>query len=254
MSRPRLSLVVFSLLLSLPAAAFDRGDVLLENRSHRPGDGNSTSYDSWIHFGWHYAFAMGSALMYKPVPYHGVPGHFLIPTPADIVFHHERIVSHWDGVPRRGNTPGKGYTEIFTADAELSEIAPMRSGNYLVAERWTDGSRAARVIEFNVRGRVAEHPFPELIDPATRRALGATHIELSSDQCTLLYTLGGDDPGGSRVRRMNLCYASGAGRFRDPAAGRVRGLDSPIAERGHSRGERRSGVAVRLQRLAAAYL
>ncbi len=204
MSRRALALVVLSILLSLPAAAFDKGDVLFEYRAHTPGDANSRSYELWVHnIGWRYAVMQGSALIYKPVPYSGLGGHLLIPSPNEIVFHHQRTVSLWDGVPTRGNLPGKGYTEIFTADTELSEIAPIRSGNYLVAERWAEQS--AKLIEFNIHGRIAEHPFPEVIDPATNRALGAMHIELLSDQCTVLYTLGSEDPAGSRVRRMNVC-------------------------------------------------
>lgn len=69
---------------------------------------------------------------------------------------------------------------------ELSEIAPVRGGNFLAAERF-----GGKLIEFNLKGRVAEYPFP-----------GGEHIELLSDQCTLLFTNGLND---NRVRRMNLC-------------------------------------------------
>ena len=78
------------------------------------------------------------------------------------------------------------FDPVLKFTNELSEIAPVRSGHFLAAERYE-----GKLIEFNLKGRVAEYPFP-----------GAEHIELLSDQCTLLFTNGAND---NRVRRMNIC-------------------------------------------------
>jgi len=125
-----------------------------------------------------------TALIYKSIPYASPTGSFLIPTPQRTVFHHDGTVSVWNGELTVFTSEAKGYTELFHRDAELTEIVPMRSDNFLVAER------EGKLIEFNLAGRiVAEHPFD-----------GATHVELLADQCTVLYT-----KGDRRVRRFNVC-------------------------------------------------
>jgi hypothetical protein len=200
-------LLVLALLtasISIPAHAFDRGDVLLENRVQS----TVPTYELWDHFGWRFAVLTGFPLIDKTIPFTG-PGHFIAPAPNEIVFHSDRTVSVWDGAPHAYNEPGKGYAEIFTDDAELSEIAPMRSGNFLVAER------GPKLIEFNLHGRVADHAFPN--------SLGARHIELLADQCTVLYTTGNDDPAGNRVHRMNICTQQPQTDFASLTAGEYAG-------------------------------
>jgi len=198
-----LSFIVLTACLAIPLAAFNRGDVYFETPTRYP-DGTMAGADLWVCDPvWSYAIlAGGRLLIHKSVPI-VAPGHFLVPAPNRILFVHDGAVSVWDGIPRYYNEPGKGYDDIFTHDAELSEIAPSRAGRYLVAERWNDRARGAKLIEFDLHGRVAEYRFPEVI--AGDRALGAMHIELLADQYTLLYTLGSDDPAGNRVRRMNIC-------------------------------------------------
>jgi len=187
--------------LATPARAFDRGDVLLENRMRT----KYVSYELWQHFGWRYAIGTGFQLIYKFIPFVG-PGHFLAPASNQIVFHSDRTVSVWDGVPVWFTDPGKGYTEIFTADADLGEIAPMRSGNFLVA--------GETLIEFNLHGRVAEYP------------IAAKDIELLADQCTVLY----DDAAGNRVHRFDICrrqpLTDFASLIAGEAAGSIRQLQS----------------------------
>lgn len=215
MSYRHIAVTALALLLAAPLAAFERGYVLLENRAHAPSlHLPADRHELWAYAGgWRYAVHAGGApLIYKLVPYSG-PGRFLMPAPDRILFHHQRVVSFWDGVPRLYNEAGKGYTEIFAEETELGEIAPMRSGNFLVPQRWNDRERGAKLIEFNVRGRVAEYAFPEVIDPATNRALGATHIELLADQCTVLYTLG------NRVARLNICTGQAQTDFATLVAG-----------------------------------
>lgn len=217
---------LLTIFLTLPAAAaWERGNVLLENRSQSPHS-LSVYRDLWVHFGWRYALAAGAVpLNLKPVPYYH-DGQFIAPAPNRIVFHYQKTVSWWDGVDResRGDADDTlPYSEIFTADTELTEIAPMRSGNYLVAERWNDATRGAKLIEFNLRGRVAEHRFPTIIDPETNRALGAQHIELLSDQCTVLYTLGNDHRLNNRVLRMNICTGQQQADFATLLAGEYAG-------------------------------
>lgn len=218
-----ISAALLTILLALPLAAFDRGSVLLENRSQPPY--SLTVYtDLWGHVpGWPYALAAhGLPLNLKGVPYYG-SGSFLAPAPNRIVFHSDRTVSWWDGVYREANTLEPAYTEIFKADTELSEIAPMRSGNFLVAERWSDAARGAKLIEFNLRGRVAEYRFPTIVDAETNRALGARHIELLADQCTVLYTLGSDHRLNNRVLRMNICTGAQQADFATLLAGEYAG-------------------------------
>lgn len=212
--------------LALPAAAaWERGNVLLENRAQSPRS-MSVYHDLWLHFGGRYALAAGaSPLNVVPVPYHH-DGQFIAPSTNRVVFHYDRTVSWWDGVERvrRGDDEVTlPYVEIFKADTELSEIAPMRSGNFLVAERSNDAARGAKLIEFNLRGRVAEHRFPTLIDPETNRALGARHIELLADQCTVLYTLGNDHRLSNRVLRMNICTGEQQTDFATLLAGEYAG-------------------------------
>ena len=188
-----LSTLILAALVTAPLAAFERGEVYFD----------VTGTGLWVYrSGWPYAVGVGVPLIYKTVPFAGA-GHFLVPAPDRILFTLDRTVSVWDGVARYYNEPGKGYDDIFPAGTDLGEIAPSRAGRYLVAERWNDRGRGAKLIEFDLHGRVEEYRFPELI--ANDRALGAMHIELLADHCTVLYTLGNDDPAGSRVRRLNIC-------------------------------------------------
>ena len=198
-------IVAFALLLAMPLAAFDRGEVRFEHSATLPGSPN-TLFETWLFAPqWSYAAAGDAqALIYKSVPYLG-SGHFFIPAPNEIVFHSGGTVSVWDGVQRIFTEPGKGYTDIFHDDAELGEIAPMRAaGMFLVPERGTSG---AKLIEFNLQGRIAEVPFPN--------GAGATHIELLGDQCTLLYGAG------NRVARMNICSGAALSDFATLAADEV---------------------------------
>ncbi len=195
------------MLFATPLAAFTQGDVYFEHRSSVPG-GNDAYFETWQYEPqWSYAVAAGgSLLIYKSVPYLGA-GHFFVPAPNEIVFHSDRTVSVWDGVWRNFGEPGLGYTEIFHDDAaDLGEIAPMRSGLFLVPEL---GTNNAKVIAFTLQGRVAEYPFPN--------GIGAEHIELLADQCTLLYGLG------NRVARMSLCTGQALADFAALAAGQTVG-------------------------------
>jgi hypothetical protein len=215
--------LLLTCLLATPLAALDqRGYVYLETRMQDPGLGDKTSSFLWLHTGWVYAFGAGAfPLIYKYVPFAGPEGHFLIPAADQIVFHYEQTVSVWDGVPRSFTAEGKGYDDIFSDDTELTEIAPMRSGHFLVAERSNDRARGAKLIEFTVHGRVAEYRFPELV--VNDQTLGAMHIEVLADQCTVLYTLGNDDPAGNRVRRFNICTQQAQSDFTALVAGEYAG-------------------------------
>jgi hypothetical protein len=193
-----------AILAAAPLLAFDRGEVLLENRTQPAKQTPTDSYDLWQYSGGSYALLTAWALIDKPVPYTGA-GHFLVPQANQIIFHSGQTVSVWDGVIHRFTETVKGYTDIFHDTTELSEFAPMRNGDFLVAERWNDLAHGASLIEFNFKGTVRSYRFPEVIDSVNQRALGARHIELLADNCTLLYTLGNDDANGNRVRRMNLC-------------------------------------------------
>src|SRR5437868_4783219 len=169
-------------LLAMPLAAFDCGDVYFEHRSSLPGS-SRVSFEPWVFDPqWDYAAGIATPLIYKSVPMFGA-GHFFIqarnfgalsphPDIIEVVFHSAGTVSVWDGVNHIFTEPGLGYTELFHDDAELGEIAPMRSGNFLVPER----AAFAKLIEFNLNGRVADIPFPN--------SIGAEHIELLGDQCT----------------------------------------------------------------------
>jgi len=219
----RVLVIMAVLALAAPLAAFERGDVLLETHVSVPIIGTPAfPYDLWQYSGGGYALSVEWLLSEKYIPFSG-PGHFLVPSPNKIVFHHEQTVSVWDGVRQLFTTEGKGYSEIFRDDTELGEIAPMRSGNFLVAERWTDGTRDAKLIELSLEGRVADHAFPELIDPSTGRAVGALHIELLSDQCTVLYTVGKDHPLNNVVRRLNICTGEPQTDFSSLVAGQYAG-------------------------------
>src|SRR5260370_12613012 len=173
MKRLIIALLLGSLIATPMVARDQRGDVYLESKTQRVG-GSDSSFDLWVHTGWTYAAASGLGghlLIYKYVPVATSDGHFLIPAAMPlqptyyppIIFHYRRTVSAWDGGPTYYELPGKGYDEIFTDDAELTEIAPMRAGHFLVAERSSDRTRGAKLIEFTVHGRVAEYRFPELV-------------------------------------------------------------------------------------------
>ena len=219
-----LVLLILTALLTTPLTAFDRGEVYFGTRTHFVSGGQDvTGFDLWIYrSAWNYAALGGGVLLiYKYVPFAGPGQFFLVPAPNRILFEHDRTVSIWDGVYHYFEEPGNGYDDIFTDDTDLSEIAPGRAGRYLVAERWNDRARGAKLIEFDLRGRVAEYRFPEVI--AHDRALGAMHIELLADQCTVLYTLGNDDPTGNRVHRLNICTKEPQTDFASVVAGEYAG-------------------------------
>jgi hypothetical protein len=219
----RVAATLAAFALALPLAAFERGDVLLENRTHAQTSASSeSSFDIWMYSGGAFALPLATVLSEKQIPYMGA-GRFLVPSGNKIVFHHDQTVSAWDGVARRFTEEGKGYSDIFQADTELGEIAPMRSGNFLVAERWNTAARGAKLIEFNLKGRVTDHAFPVLTDPATNRVVGASHIELLADQCTVLYTVGNDHPLNNVVRRLNICTNQAQTDFASLPAGQYAG-------------------------------
>jgi len=209
--RPLAVLALLLLATAAPLAAFERGEVYFEHTSTYPGNASPYS-EVWVFApGFTHAAGAGAApLIYKDVPMFG-EGHFFIPAPNEILFHHDQTVSVWDGVNHLFTEPGLGYTELFHDDAELGEIAPMRPGLFLVPERGTAG---ARLIVFSAQGRVAEIPFPN--------GLGAEHIELLGDRCTLLYGLG------NRVARMNVCTRAALSDFAvlsaDESVGSIRQL------------------------------
>jgi hypothetical protein len=217
----RIALSIFLFIACAAPVMAQRGWVYVVNRTQ-------TAADEWIYDPqWSYAIGSGAfELIYHPVPY-SVEGPFLVPAPRHYVFHYERTVSMWDGVQRYFTEPGKGYDEIFTSDTELSEIAPMGGGRFLVAERWNTRERGAHLIAFDANGRITEYRLPELIDDANR-AVGAMHLELLADRCTLLYTTGAEHFAGNRVQRMNLCTRTAMPDFavlpRDSYAGAIRQL------------------------------
>src|SRR5881628_2196394 len=126
-----------ALVAAAPLLAFDRGEVLLENRTQTSKQTATDNYDLWQYSSGTYASLTGWALIEKPVPYTG-SGHFLVPQANQIIFHSGQTVSVWDGVIHRFTESVRGYSDIFHDTTELSEFAPMRSGNFLVAERWND--------------------------------------------------------------------------------------------------------------------
>lgn len=195
---------LLALLLSTPLFAHEPGNVLFADRAQSLLYGGSTQ-ELWVEFGGDYAvYAGGLALIFKPVPY-GVSGRFLIPKKDHYVFHHDREVAFWDGRYRAWVSPEPAYTSIFRATTDLGEIAPMRSGNFLVPER-----SGSKLFEFNPRGVVTEYAFP-----------GATHIELLADQCTLLYTRGEND---AAVHRFNICTRQSLSDFAALQPGQYAGM------------------------------
>ena len=198
-------LLILAAFLTTPLIAFERGEVYFGTRTHFPGGPVATSFDLFVYrAGWNYAlFTGGTVLIYKPVPFAWPGQFFLVPVPNRILFGYNGTVSVWDGVYHYANEPGKGYDDIVTDDTDLSEIAPGWPGRYLVAERSNDRARGARLIEFDLHGRIAEYRLPEVV--VNDRAIGAMHIEMLADQCTVLYTTGHDDPAGNRVHRFNIC-------------------------------------------------
>ena len=209
-------LLILLILFAMPLAAANRGDVEFEHSATSPYL-SKPFFESWeFNRQWDYAVSADAwPLIYKTVPYLDGPGHFLIPATNEIIFHSERTVSYWDGIPHIFSEPGKGYSDIFTDDADLGEIAPMRSGHFLVPERSNDRARGAKLIEFNVQGRVAEYRFPEVVE--NDRAIGAEHIELLADECTLLYAAG------NRVARFNICTRQAESDFAALSAGESAG-------------------------------
>lgn len=176
-------LAALVMLVATSAAAQFPGNVFVEVET-RPG-----SVETRLHVGTKTVGYVAFPLIYKSIPFSRADGNFVMPRQQHTIFHYAGTMSFWNGQMTYYNEPGNGYTEIFHRDAELTEIAPMRSGNYLVAER-----RSGKLVEFNLGGIVAEHAFP-----------GAMHVELLSDQCTVLFTSGDDDPNGNRVGRLNIC-------------------------------------------------
>ena len=203
--RLRLGTLLFAILLAAPlGAAFVPGTVFIQNKAANTTLG-LTSSDLWAYSpGNSYAFATGGTpLIYQPTPLG--TGHFLIRTPDAAIFERSRTVSVWDGVEYFFGDPHTGIQNILTADADLAEIAPARSGNFLVAEQSNTPELGAKLIEFNLGGVVAEYRLPTIVDVAHNRVLGANHIEVLGDGCTVLYTLGQDDPNPGRVHRFNIC-------------------------------------------------
>ena len=176
-------LAVLVMLVATSAAAQFPGNVFVEVET-KPG-----WVDTRLHVGGQTVGGFAFQLLYKFIPFSTAGGNFVMPRQQQTIFHYAGTMSFWNGQLTIFTQPGNGYTDIFHRDAELTEIAPMRSGNYLVSER-----RSGKLIEFNLGGIVAEYLFP-----------GATHIELLYDQCTVLFTSGDDDPNGNRVGRMNIC-------------------------------------------------
>jgi hypothetical protein len=181
------------------AVVFHHGEVQLETATRNPLDQRSLE-------AWHYRDGDPFAFISR---YGLGPGHVLSMSPTSWLFHDGKVMSSWGG-EREGDIGlfdhFFGVTEIFRDDAELGEIAPMRSGRFLVAERRVDGLRDARLIEFDRHGIVTTYSFPRLIDWSSGgNTIGAHHIELLADQCTVLYTLGDDHVANARVGRLNIC-------------------------------------------------
>jgi len=226
----RLSTLLLAILpvLSLGAVPYDTGNALIENYSTAPGYG-LTSNDLWVYFGGDYTLAAGAtALIYQPSPIAGA-ARFLIPAPNVLIYEKGRTVSVWDGSTHFYGEPETGTRDLLTADSDITEIAPARFGHYLVAEQWNTPDVGAKLIEFDFGGVVAEHRLPTIFNAAHDRVLGANHIEELSDGCTVLYTVGPDDPNPGRVHRFNLCTGAAEADFMIPTstleyAGSVRQL------------------------------
>ena len=227
--RLRLSTLLFAILLAAPLfAAFPPGTVYLQNSSANSSLGLN-SRDVWSYTaGSNYATAtFATPLIYQLNPLGA--GHFLIPTPDAAIFERGHTVSVWDGVQRFYTDPETGIRDILTDDVDLGEIAPARAGHFLVAEQWNTLDVGAKLIEFNLAGVVAEYKLPKILDVANNRVLGADHLELLGDGCTVLYTLGHDDPNPGRVHRFNICTGAAEADFWVPTvsteyAGSVRQL------------------------------
>ncbi len=227
--RLRLSTLLFAILLAAPlGAAFVPGMVFIQNRAANTSLG-LTSSDLWAYSpGDSYALAAGGTpLIYQPTPLG--TGQFLIRNPNAMIFERSRTVSVWDGVEYFYGDPHTGIQDILTTDADLAEIAPARSGNFLGAEQSNTADVGAKLIEFNLAGVVAEYRLPTIVDVAHNRVLGASHLEVLGDGCTVLYTLGHDDPNPGRVHRFNICTGAAESDFWVPTvpaeyAGSVRQL------------------------------
>src|SRR5204862_452166 len=111
-----------------------------------------------------------------------------------VLFHDGHTLSVWNGTQR----------DIFHDDAHLGEIAPLRGGRFLVAER-----SGAKLIEFDLRRRIADFDLPD----------GALHVEALANNCTVLYSTGAD----ARVRRANICGGAAGPDFASLPAGNVAG-------------------------------
>jgi len=206
--KTRFLLSITLVLATAPAFAqfFARGSVIIEDEVTNPFTTVQPWYEMWAFEplgSVNYAAATGGTLLINDyIPYNGA-GHLVVPSPDLMVFNHDKTVSWWNTVPTSAFDGDKGYVDIFRDDADLTEIAALRGGRFLVAERSATPARGAKLIEFNVGGIMAEHDFPANIVGDV--AVGAAHIEVLADQCTVLYTTGDMDPRGNRVRRMNIC-------------------------------------------------
>lgn len=90
---------------------------------------------------------------------------------------------------------------------DLGEIVAMRSGELLVAERnGRSAGHPPRLLRFNASGEVLRVYELELIRRGNYYtwSAGPAHMELLSDQCTLVYTLG-FDPDRRRLMRYDVC-------------------------------------------------
>src|SRR6478752_3746360 len=155
--RLRLSVSLLVVLFALPLAAITRGNVFLSDLATAPTLGGIATHELWSYTGGHYAgFIGGVALIYQPHPWDNAQ-HLLFRTPNIILLEKGRTVSSWDGVERFYTDPETGIRDLVTSDTDLGEIAPARSGNFLVAERWAAPDAGAKLIEFNLGGRVAEY-------------------------------------------------------------------------------------------------
>ena len=179
-----LAVLVLVSVLALPAAALDRGNVVLKVRTIVP-PANTFGFDLWLHFGWTYAGVLGS-LLEEPIPWLAAD-HFLMPATNAVLFHDGHTLSVWDESSSKSSA-------IFHDDAQLGEIAPLRGGRFLVAEQ-----SGAKLIEFDLRGRLADFDLSG----------GALHIEALANGCVVLYDTGTD----ARVRRVNICGGAAADDF-----------------------------------------
>lgn len=168
-------LFLLLLALSLPAAAqpLVPGEVLIETVEH-------SSFGTTQYYLFHHS---PSQLFAYQIAFGGMPFELAGTAPLraagnNLFVGDGRTIYFWSGA--------SDFLPVLQSENGISDIAPMRSGNFLAAERF-----GPKLIEFNFRGRVREYDFP-----------GAAHIELLSDQCTLLFT---DGEGGEAVHRMNVC-------------------------------------------------